>query len=110
MSPDQPHPTGVHPDLDTLADLQEGLLPPTPAAAISDHLDRCASCQADFAALGEIPARLAATAEVGGMPAALASRLDEALAAQPRTATVTITPLTSARRNPVSWDNRVAPR
>ncbi len=107
MSTDDLQGTGVHPDLDTLADLQEGLLPPTPAAAVSDHLDQCPACRTDFAALGEISGRLAGAAEVGPMPDELADRLDEALAAEPRTASVTITPLAAARRNRMTGDNRV---
>src|SRR5688500_3797167 len=99
MSTDDLQGTGVHPDLDTLADLQEGLLPPTPAAAISDHLDQCPACRTDSAALGESPGRLAGAADVGPMPDELADRLDEALAAEPRSASVTITPLAAARRN-----------
>lgn len=107
MSTDHEHGPGVHPDLDTLADLQEGLLPPTPAAAVSDHLDQCPSCRTDFEALGEIPGRLAATADVGPMPAGLAGRLDDVLAAEPRSASVTVTPLATARRNRLTRDNRV---
>jgi hypothetical protein len=107
MSTDQPHGTGVHPHPDTLADLQEGLLPPSPSAAVFDHLDQCESCRADFAALGAIPARLAGAAEVGAMPDELAARLDEALIGEPRTAGVTITPLASARRKRLAGDNRV---
>ena len=107
MSTDHLDGPGVHPDLDTLADLQEGLLPPTPAAAVSDHLVQCPACRTDFAALGEIPGRLAGAADVGAMPDELASRLDEALAAEPRTASVTITPLAAARRNRLTRDNRV---
>jgi hypothetical protein len=107
MSTEQPHGTGVHPDLDTLADLQEGLLPPSPSAAVSDHLDHCESCRADFVALGRVPARLAAAADVGAMPDELAARLNDALAGEPRTASVTITPLASARRNRLPRDNRV---
>jgi hypothetical protein len=99
--------TGVHPDLDTLADLQQGLLPPTPAAAVSDHLDQCRSCRTDFAALGEIPGRLAGAADVGPMPDELVSRLDEALTTEPRTPSVTVTPLAAARRNRLTRDNRV---
>jgi len=107
MSTDDLPGIGVHPDLDTLADLQEGLLPPTPAAAVSDHLDQCPACRTDFAALGEIPGRLAGAADVGPMPEELTGRLDEVLAAEPRTASVTITPLAAARRNRLTRDNRV---
>lgn len=107
MSTDHLDGPGVHPDLDTLADLQEGLLPPTPAAAVSDHLDQCPSCRTDFAALGEIPRQLAGAPDVGAMPDDLAGRLDEVLAAEPRAASVTITPLAAARRNRLTRDNRV---
>ena len=107
MSTDQPHAAGVHPDLDHLADLQEGLLPPSPAAAISDHLDQCEACRADFEALGEIPTRLAGAAEVGAFPDELAGRLDQTLAEQPRAASLTITPLAVARRNRLNRDNRI---
>jgi hypothetical protein len=41
------------------------------------------------------------------MPDELITRLDEALAAEPRTASVTITPLAAARRNRLGRDNRV---
>jgi hypothetical protein len=41
------------------------------------------------------------------MPDELAGRLDDALAAEPRTASVTITPLAAARRNRLTRDNRV---
>jgi predicted anti-sigma-YlaC factor YlaD len=107
VSTDQPHAPGAHPDLDHLADLQEGLLPPSPAAAISDHLDECEACRADFAALGQISSRLAGAAEVGAFPDELARRLDQTLGEQPRTASLTITPLAAARRNRLYRDNRV---
>jgi anti-sigma factor RsiW len=97
----------AHPDLETLADLQEGLLPPTPAAAVSGHLGGCASCRADYDALARIPVRLAEAAEVGPAPADLVNRLEEALTSEPRAATVTIMPLASARRNRPARDNRV---
>jgi hypothetical protein len=90
-----------------LADLQEGLLPPTPAAAVSGHLGGCASCRADYEALGRIPVRLAEAAEVGPAPPDLVDRLEDALSSEPRPATVTITPLASARRNRLARDNRV---
>ena len=107
MSTDEPHAPGVHPDLDHLADLQEGLLPPGPAAAISDHLEQCEACSADFAALAQIPSRLAGAAEVGAFPDELAGRLDQTLDEQPRAASLTITPLAVARRNRLNRDNRI---
>jgi anti-sigma factor RsiW len=107
VSTDDPHAPGVHPDLDHLADLQEGLLPPGPAAAISDHLEQCEACRADYAALEQIPSRLAGAAEVGAFPDELAARLDQTLDEQPRAASLTITPLAVARRNRLNRDNRV---
>jgi hypothetical protein len=107
VSTDQPHAPGVHPDLDHLADLHEGLLPPSPAAAIADHLEQCEACRADFEALGQIPSRLAGAAEVGAFPDEVASRLDQTLAEQPRAASLTVTPLAAARRNRLIRDNRV---
>lgn len=107
MTPAEPREPDAHPDLETLADLQEGLLPPTPAAAVSGHLDACGSCRADFEALGRIPARLAAAAEVGPAPAELVSRLEDALTSERRPAAVTVTPLATARRRRLARDNRV---
>jgi hypothetical protein len=107
MRGNEPRGPDAHPDLETLADLQEGLLPPTPAAAVSGHLAGCASCRADYDALGRIPVRLAEAAEVGPAPSDLVNRLEEALTGEPRAATVTITPLATARRNRLARDNRV---
>jgi anti-sigma factor RsiW len=106
MIPTEPHAPDVHPDLDTLADLQEGLLPPTPAATVSEHLEACAQCRADFAALRQLPARLAAAGDVGAIPDEVISRLEDTLVGERRAATVTVIPQQSrADRTPRS--NRV---
>lgn len=75
-------PATGHPDVDTLSDLDEGLLAGTPAeAAAQSHVAGCASC-ADFIAL------LASTREQLGalpatpMPADVVARIDAALAGE----------------------------
>ncbi len=106
MIPTEPHSPDVHPDLDTLADLQEGLLPPTPAATVSEHLEACAPCRADFTALRQLPARLAAAGDVGALPDEVIGRLEDALSGQRRAATVTVIPEQS-RTNRTPRSNRV---
>jgi hypothetical protein len=93
-----PSGTDAHPDADTLADLAEGLLPPSRAAAVGEHLDGCAPCADDLALLRAIPDRLAASAAAGPFPADLAARLEAAAAEEGRTSAATITPFRSARR------------
>lgn len=101
--PHEPHRSDVHPDLDTLADLQEGLLPPTPAATVSEHLGACAQCRADFSELRQLPARLAAAGDVGALPDEVINRLEDALSGERRAATVTVIPQQSrANRTPRS--------
>lgn len=93
----------VHLGADTLADLQEGLLDADGEAAARRHLESCAGCRTDLAALSDLPAGLAAAADVGPVPELVAARLDRALAAaaaEPAalpTATRTVTPLAPDR-------------
>lgn len=70
-----------HLDYDTLADLAEGLLPHTRAASADAHLADCAVCRDRSAEIANV-SRLLADAPLPPMPAALASRIDEALAAE----------------------------
>ena len=94
----------VHLGPDTLADLQEGLLDADGEAAARRHLESCTRCRADLAALSDLPAGLAAVADVGPVPELVAARLDRALAeaaAEPAalpTASRTVTPLAPDRR------------
>ncbi len=95
-----------HLSADTLADLQEGLLDADGEAAARRHLESCAACRADLAALTDLPGLLAAAGDAGPVPELVAARLDRALAgaaaedaADPTaaTATRTVTPLAPDR-------------
>lgn len=72
--------SSMHLSADTLADLQEGLLDADGEAAARRHLEACAACRADLAALTDLPALLAGIADAGPVPALVAARLDRALA------------------------------
>lgn len=71
----------AHLDYDTLAELAEGLLPDSRAASADAHLADCAECRDRSAEIANVT-RLLADAPMPPMPAALASRIDEALAAE----------------------------
>ena len=92
-----------HLSADTLADLQEGLLDADGEAAARRHLEACAACRADLAALTDLPGLLAAAGDAGPVPELVAARLDRALAGAAAedttaaTATRTVTPLAPDR-------------
>jgi hypothetical protein len=85
---------GGHLDLDTLAELDEGLQPAAEAARLDAHLSECRPCREHQARLRSTRALLGSLPAVP-MPAEVADRLDAALAGAATTATVV--PL-SARR------------
>lgn len=71
----------VHPTPDELADLTEGLLEGTEQGRVSAHLESCADCHEQVAALEEVRALLAdAGRDTVAMPSDVADRLDAALA------------------------------
>lgn len=75
-----PYGADAHPDVDLLAQLDDGL--PGDAAdesAVRDHVAGCPACRDDLAALGSARQALAGLADPP-LPAAVAARLDEALA------------------------------
>lgn len=74
----------AHLDYDTLADLAEGLLPDSRAASADAHLAGCTECRDRSAELTNVT-RLLAEAPMPPMPAELASRIDEAIAAEATT-------------------------
>jgi hypothetical protein len=76
--------TAAHLDYDTLADLAEGLLDDAQAASADAHLTGCAECRDRSAEITDV-SRLLADAPLPPMPAGLASRIDEALAAEAAT-------------------------
>ncbi len=94
----------THYDLETLAELAEGLLDATTARPVREHLAVCASCGellADLAAVREV---LAAT-PTPAMPMGVALRIDQAIAAEAagsgsRTAV--------ALADPPDWDRLMA--
>ena len=67
-----------HPDLETLADLDEGLLEPAADAAARAHVAGCLECADSLRAIGAARAALAALPPEP-MPAAVAERLEHAL-------------------------------
>jgi hypothetical protein len=71
-------PTG-HADLDTLADLHAGGLDEAGAARVREHVDGCPQCSAALTALDSVQAQLRSQ-PTPPVPAAVAARLDAALA------------------------------
>jgi hypothetical protein len=68
-----------HPELDTIADLDAGVLDDAEAERIAAHVATCARCGQVLAALGGVRAELRAL-PVPPIPAAVAARLDSTLA------------------------------
>ncbi|HEV7653335.1 MAG TPA: hypothetical protein VGP36_01175 [Mycobacteriales bacterium] len=75
----RPMPPPAHPDLDTLADLHADALDAGTAARARSHLPSCAQCTGVLAALDTVQGELHGL-PVPTMPAAVAARLDAALA------------------------------
>jgi hypothetical protein len=97
-TPHPPHPS--HVDVDTLADLEEGLLEADQVSSVAEHLDGCAECRARRDALDDVQLLLRDRgAEVdAAAPEDVVRRLDDALAAAATplpTASATVTPLTA---------------
>jgi len=105
--PDRAHPDRAHPDRETLAEFEEGLLSPPRAAEVWGHLTGCPTCRDVLAELQRLPGRLAAAGDAGPMPPDVVTRLDTVLAAEGRSATVTITALPDLPRRRSARDNRV---
>jgi hypothetical protein len=110
-TPHTPHPS--HVDVDTLADLEEGLLEAEQVSSVAEHLDGCAECRARRDALDDVQLLLRDRgAEVDdATPEDVVRRLDDALAAAATplpTASATVTPLTaSTTRARQPWRTRV---
>lgn len=71
-----------HPDVDEISALAEGLLSPSGAASVRDHLEDCPECADTLAALEEIRELLGAAPAPSPMPLDVAERIDAALAAE----------------------------
>jgi hypothetical protein len=89
-----------HVDVDTLADLGEGLLEADQVTSVAEHLDSCAECRARRDALDDVQLLLRDVGAGADAPAPddVVRRLDDALAAAATplpTASATVTPLTA---------------
>ncbi|MEV7287924.1 hypothetical protein AB0O01_25710 [Streptomyces sp. NPDC093252] len=71
-----------HPDVSEIADLTEGLLTRSRSADLHQHLDICTPCADVYASLEEIRGLLGTMPEPPAMPADIAERIDQALAAE----------------------------
>lgn len=78
--------TAQHPEVSEISDLTEGLLPPSRAEEIRDHLAECGLCAEVRDSLEEIRGLLGDLPEPEPMPDDIAARIDAALAAEARTA------------------------
>jgi negative regulator of sigma E activity len=102
-----------HIDVDTLADLGEGLLEADQVTSVAEHLDRCAECRARRDALDDVQLLLRDLGAGADAPAPddVVRRLDDALAAAATplpTASATVTPLTAlTTRVRQPWRTRV---
>lgn len=113
-TPQTPHPS--HVDVDTLADLEEGLLEAEQVTSVAEHLEGCAECRARRDALDDVRLLLrdgGAEADAAA-PDDVVRRLDDALAAAATplpTASATVTPLTAltalTERDRQPWRTRV---
>ena len=98
----------THPDLERLAELEEGLLEPADAAPMAEHVAGCEQCRSQQAELEQARALLRGL-PADAMPADVAARLDAALASAdlntPGTSSqpATVVPLNAARRR---WGSR----
>ncbi|MGX1563433.1 anti-sigma factor family protein [Streptomyces sp. NPDC055506] len=71
-----------HPDVAEISDLSEGILPPSRSTDVRRHLDECELCADVYASLEEIRGLLGTLPGPPRMPAAVAGRIDAALAAE----------------------------
>jgi hypothetical protein len=74
--------TDGHLDATVLAEYDEGLLDARHSTQVADHLAGCASCSAVLGQLGDVRARLAGAPAEIEMPAAIAARIEAALAGE----------------------------
>jgi hypothetical protein len=83
IPPTPPHGSGhqnsSHPDLDTVADLDAGLLDAPTAAVVDAHVRGCPECTVTIGALASVRVELRSLPPPA-LPPAVASRLDETLA------------------------------
>ncbi|MGW1438726.1 zf-HC2 domain-containing protein, partial [Streptomyces griseus] len=76
--------TAQHPEVSEISDLTEGLLAPSRATDVRQHLAGCDPCSEVRDSLEEIRSLLGALPEPEPMPEDVAARIDAALAAEAR--------------------------
>ncbi|MFI5724036.1 anti-sigma factor family protein [Streptomyces cyaneofuscatus] len=76
--------TAQHPEVSEISDLTEGLLTPSRAGEIRDHLAECELCAEVRDSLEEVRELLGALPDPEPMPEDIAARIDAALAAEAR--------------------------
>src|SRR5450432_3664599 len=108
-TPQPPHASPPHLDLETLADLQADLLDTDQVTAVTAHLADCGECRATREALDDVRLLLNDAGKEGfdAAPEDVVRRIDDALAAASRpvvAASATVIPLTTPRRSP--WRTR----
>ncbi|WP_326704776.1 hypothetical protein [Streptomyces cyaneofuscatus] len=74
--------TAQHPEVSEISDLTEGLLTPSRAGEIRDHLAECELCAEVRDSLEEVRELLGALPDPEPMPEGIAARIDAALAAE----------------------------
>ncbi|MFI6860294.1 anti-sigma factor family protein [Streptomyces sp. NPDC050421] len=84
--------TTQHPDVAEISDLTEGLLPPSRAEEVRDHLAGCEGCSDVLSSLEEIRGLLGTLPAAAPMPADVADRIDAALANEARGLTPSAAP------------------
>jgi hypothetical protein len=92
---------GVHPSLDELADLHEGLLPEERLGTISAHVASCPDCAAAAAALDDVRTTLATAGSTPiAMPESVSVALYDALERAGRERAADVASLTERRTRP----------
>jgi negative regulator of sigma E activity len=74
--------TDGHLDTEVLAEYEEGLLTSSRAVHVEEHLAECPTCSATLEQLGLVRTRLSKAPRMVPIPAAVAARIDQALAAE----------------------------
>ncbi|WP_327329500.1 MULTISPECIES: hypothetical protein [unclassified Streptomyces] len=100
-----------HPDVSEIADLAEGLLPPSREAAVRRHIDSCDECGDIHASLEEVRSLLgAAEPPSEHMPEEVARRIDTALAREAVAAATTPVSASPVSRETFDLPTEAAPR
>jgi Putative zinc-finger len=74
--------TDGHLDAEVLAEYDEGTLTPSRATQVEEHLTECPTCSTTLEQLGLVRTRLSEAPRTLPIPAAVAARIDQALAAE----------------------------